>query len=164
MNTWSRERVRLAGWAIGLAVATAVLVPLLDPYARIPGSLLYVAVAVGALFSPAGIAVQVIVGLGLMGQLLLGEVGPDPVLLAPVMAGVVATAELLAAVARMDTPVACDPDDARPRTGMAAAVAAGVYGAVVLAAGIPGPTGLLAVVLASVACGVLAMKFVGEAR
>ena len=93
--------------------------------------------------------------------------GPDglaPSMLVPAIAGVVATAELLAVVARLDTQLERDPGDYLSRTAVAALVGGGVFGAVGLLSGIPGPTGLVAVGLASGACVLLATMLAGKGR
>ena len=117
-------------------------------------------ISVVALFIPAAISVQVVGGLALLGGLLLAEDGPSPLLLIPAVAGVIFTAELLTIVARMDTPIDGDSRDDLPRAGVAAVIGGGVFGAVVLVSGLPGPTGFGAVVLASGACVVLATVLV----
>ena len=141
------------------AIATGALGGVLGGSGQAFGAGLYVFITVAALFLPAGIAVQVITGQALVASLLLRQDGPDPLLLVPVVAGVVATAELLAVVARLDTPLTRDPTDAAARAGRSAAIGGGVFGAVMLVSGLPGPAGPVAVVLASAACVVVAVLF-----
>ena len=69
----------------------------------------------------------------------------------------VPAAELLAVVGRMDAPGARDPGADVRRAGVATVVAAVAFGAVALVGRLPGPTGLLAIVLASAACAGLAI-------
>ncbi len=127
-----------------------------SPYAAV----VYVAAVALALFVPAAITAQVIGGQMLAGLLLMGG-GPIAwVGAALIVAGVVATAELLAEVARLDTPLRRDPVGALPRATMAAAVGGTMVAAVLLAHGLPELTGLAAVALASAVCFGLAMRMV----
>ncbi len=161
---WSPTRRRLASLALLAAAMTGVVGTVLDGSGSyIYGAGAYVMIVVLALFVPAAIAVQVIAGQVLVGGLLLGLDGTAVLMLVPAFAGVVATAELLAMVAWLDTPVQRDPGDALPRAGLAALIGGGVFGAVTLASGLPGPGGLVAVVLASAACVVLATRLVRNA-
>lgn len=159
MSTWSGDRVRLAAMAMLVGLLTVVVVVGLAA----PGALgllpwAYVGVVALALFFPAMITVQVIVGQVLVGLLLLGASGVGALLLVPAMAGVVATAELLAAVARLDNPVRVESADDVARVGVAAAIGGGAFVAVALVSGLPGPTGLLAVGLASGACVLVGLR------
>jgi hypothetical protein len=161
--TWSPARIRLAALAVLTSMATAALVAALG--AGRPASVgLYVLVTVTALVLPAAVTVQVVVGQALVGQLLLGTGGADLLFAVPALAGVVAAAELLAVVARLDPPLRRGPVGALTRVGMAAAGGAAVFGVVLLMTGLPGPTGLLAVVLAAGACGVLAARMAPTGR
>jgi peptidoglycan/LPS O-acetylase OafA/YrhL len=72
----------------------------------------------------------------------------------------VATAELLAGAARLNMPIERDGREDLRRAGLAAVAGAGVFGAVALVGTLPGPTGLVAVALASGACIVLALLLV----
>lgn len=149
-TAWWPGRRRLAIVAATVTVLTAVLYILLGgAAAHLDLAAIYVLVAMGALFSPAAVTAQVIAGQALAGSLLTSPQGPRPLLLVPVLAGVVATAELLAAVARLDASVERSATEGLGRMGAAAVVGAGVYAAVALVGDLPGPTGLLAVVLAS---------------
>ena len=65
-------------------------------------------------------------------------------------------------VARLDTPLSSDPRDALPRAGLAAVIGGGVFGAVMLVSAVPGPTGLVAVGLASGARVLLATRLVRD--
>lgn len=159
-TTWRRPRRQVAAWAVLSAVATGALLVLLDPLGRTLGPAVYALVTVAAVFFPAGIAVQVVTGQVLVAGFILAPTGPDVLLLVPLVAGVVVTAELLAVVARLDTPVPCEPGGVAERAGQAAAIGGGTFVAVVLVSGVPGPTGILAVVLASGACVLLAGRLV----
>lgn len=161
LSTWSPARQRLASLAVLAATLTGVVGTVLDgtsSYAYGAGA--YVMIAVFALFVPAAIAVQVIAGQVLVGSLLMGLEGLATLMLVPAFAGVVATGELLAAVAWLDTPLQRDPSDALSRAGLAAVIGGGVFGAVMLVSGLPGPGGLVAVGLASGACVVVATRLV----
>jgi hypothetical protein len=102
----------------------------------------------------------VITGQGLIGVLLVREDGPTLLLLAPAMAGVVLTAELLAVVARMDTPFEAHPRADLPRGLLSAVIGGGVFAAVAALGTLGGPVGLWAVVLAPAGCVLLAMILV----
>jgi hypothetical protein len=152
----------MAAVAVAAALSTgAISAAIAGPGRHFSGAAVYVAVTVLALFSPAAVTVQVIVGQLLVATLLLG--GPrDPLLLVPVVAGIVVTAELLAVVARLDTPIERDPGEVLRPAGLAAVIAGAVFGVVALVGGVPGPTGILAVVLACGACVVLATRLAQE--
>ena len=153
MSTWWPARQRLAVLAILSASLTAAFVvrSAEAPWAG-EGAVVYLMVSALAVFFPAAIAAQVIGGQLLLGALLLAPNGPGYLILVPAVATVIVTAELLAAVARMDTPTGGDPGDALPRTGVAALVGGGVFLAVGLLSALPGPRGLIALVVASGAC------------
>jgi hypothetical protein len=115
-------------------------------------ALIYVATVAAAIYSPAWITVQVIGGQIMAASLLLGPGAMRPVAGIPIIAAVIATAELLAAAARLDTPFARANGGEVRRTTLAAAIGGAVFGAVALAGGVPGPTGLIAVTIASAGC------------
>lgn len=164
LSTWWPPRRRLALLAVLLAMATSFTAAALAEgnglYIR--AAQLYALLGVAALVWPALVTVQVVWAQLLMAALLVWGHVPA-IYLVPVVAGVVATAELLTTVARLDTPMERDPHDAVTRMGVAAAVAAGVFTAVGLAASLPGPTGLLAVVIASAALAWVATLLVRRA-
>jgi hypothetical protein len=159
MITWWPTRRRLAVIAVGTAVLTGAAAAWLGGAAwHVDYAAVYVAVALSALLSPAAITLQVIAGQVLAASVLLRPDGPaPPLLLVPVVAGVVLTAELLGLVARLDTPLRPRPAPELPRMGLSALIGGGVYAAVSLAGGLSGPTGLLAVALGGGACVVLAV-------
>ena len=157
MTNWPHNRRVMAALAILAAILTGAFGvesggPAWAPYAA--GT--YLLITLIALFSPAAVAVQVIAGQTLIGGLLVAQDGGPPLILFPAVAGVILTAELLSVVARMDTPFDSDPRSDLPRAGLAALIGGGVFGAVVLLSGLPGPTGLVAFVLASGVCVLLA--------
>lgn len=162
LGDWSLDRVRLAVLALAAALATGAVLAVVDPEGGFGwGGLLYLGVTSLALFFPAGVAAQVVLGQILIASLLIGGEGIDLVLLLPAMAGVVATAELLAVVARLDTPVRRDAEGTLRGASAAAALGGGVFLVVGLSGAIPGPAGLLGVLLASGACVLLATRLVG---
>lgn len=112
---------------------------------------IYVLTALLALFFPAAIAVQVILGQALVGALLVGLSPPLVPALVLLVAGVILNAEVLAVVARMDTSIDSDPREDLPRAGQAALIGGCVFGVALVLTRIPGPTGLMAVLLASLA-------------
>jgi hypothetical protein len=117
----------------------------------------FVAFALLALVAPAAIVTVVLVGQGAVVWSLLDEERGDPVAAALIVAGVVATAELLAIVARLDMPMPRDPRADVSRAGLATAIGLAAFAAVGAATLLPGPGGLPAVVIASAACGLLAV-------
>lgn len=117
----------------------------------------FVVCALLALVAPAAIVAVVLVGQGGVAWGLLGGNGGDPLGAALTLAGVVATAELLAIVARLDLPMARDPRENVRRAALAAAIGLAVFGLAGAATLIPGPGGLPAVVTACAACGWLAV-------
>jgi hypothetical protein len=164
MTTWRPARQRLAAIAVLTAAITGAAAAALGA-TGIFGAGAYVVIAVAALFSPAAIVVQVIYGQLLAGSVLLAQDGPAPLLLLPVVVSVVVTAELLALVGRLGTPKGRDPGgDDLHRVGVAAVIGGVVFGAVVLVRGLPGPTGLVAIGVASAALFALAILLVGNAR
>jgi hypothetical protein len=131
-----------------------------EAYARLAAAWILIA-AVG-LFWPTAMTVVVVGGQMLTGMLLLG---PTPVRLLPLvlaMAGVVATAELLGLVDRLNTPLERGARSELNRAGASAVVGGVVFAAVVAVGKLPGPTGLVAVALASGACVVLAILLLGQ--
>jgi len=163
MRNWSGARIRVAAAAVLVSAATgAVTVGVGGSTEQFYGAGLYVAVAALAAFMPPVIAIQVVGGQALVASLLMSQGGWTLLLLVPSVAGVVATAELLAVVARLDSPIWRESGHTVSAAGRAAVMGAGVFGAVALVGAIPGPTGLLAVVLASGACVVLARRLAGE--
>jgi hypothetical protein len=106
--------------------------------------------------SAGALAVQAVIGVVLVAALL---VGPDvgALSLAPLVAAVVGTSELLAVAARLDSPIARDASDLLLRAGGASVLAAAVFVAVASVARLPGPLGLTATALASTAVLVAAL-------
>lgn len=161
MTTWWPQRRRVAKVAMYTATLTGSLSVLLG--ATIFDAVLYVAVSLVAVFSPAAIAVQVILGLVLIGGLALAGDGLGPLLVLPLLAGVVATAESLGVVAELDLPIERDLEDSLPRVATATGIAVAVFGTVSLIVGIGGPGGWVATLVASGACAALAALLLGQA-
>jgi hypothetical protein len=124
----------------------------------------YVAVSGIALFSPGAIAAQVILGQVLAGSLLLAPDGPAPLLLLPLVVGVVVTAELLGCSSGADVPVPALSAGALRRVGGTAVLGGGAFGTVVWIGGLSGPTGIEALALAAAACVALAGLLAREPR
>lgn len=157
-TTWWPTRRRVAALALVTAALTGVSGAALGGTAsHALGGALYVAVVAAALFAPAMIAVQVLVGGAMAAGLILTPGGLGPVTGLPLALTIVLTAELLGVAARLDTPVERDPTDDLRRAVVAVGVAGAAYGAVLVAAALPGPTGFAAVALASAACMVIAL-------
>jgi len=153
---WWPARRRYAFLALVTGVLTAVLAAALGgPAWRGDLALLYVAIVALAVILPAAVTVQVVTGQLLLATALLGGTAPDVLLLGAAVAGVVATAELLAVVARLDAPMERRPRGDLRRALVAALLGGVAFAAVTLVATMPGPNGLAAVVLASTAVAVL---------
>jgi hypothetical protein len=156
-TTWWPARSRCALLAILTGALTAAwAVAMGGPDVHVDLALLYVLVVVLALLSPAMITLQVLAGQVVLATILLGRDTSGALLLAPAIVGVVATAELLAVVARLDLPIERAPGLDLHRALLAAVAGGAGFAAVVLVAGVPGPGGLLAISLASAACAGLA--------
>lgn len=165
MTTWWPARRRLAALGVLMAALTGAAGAVLGASDwHVYGAGAYVVIAVVALFFSGGITAQVIAGQVLAGSLLSGLDGAAALLLLPMVAGVVLTAELLAVVARLDTPLEPDPTRDLQGAALATLTGGGVFGAVVLVGHLPGPTGLTAIALASGACGLLAILLVENSR
>lgn len=162
---WWPARRRAAVLAVLSAAATGATAGALGGSAwHLFGGAGYVALAAWALFAPAAISAQVIGGQVLAGSVLLAPGGPAPLLVLPLVAAVVITAELLGVVARLELPIRRAGGEDLRRAAVAAAIGGAAYGAVVLAAALPGPSGLTGIALASAACVVLAVVLVRSAR
>jgi len=160
-SVWSPLRLRLALLAVATAVLTSLFMMAVDGPGSIGfGVVGYLVVTAVAIFAPAALTLQVLGGQGLALLLLLGPEGVDPLVLMPAIAGVVVTAELLAAVARLDSPVPRELEGTAREVGLAAGLAAGVFGALALVAFLPGISGLLPVAVASAALFALALRMV----
>jgi hypothetical protein len=161
MVRWRPARRRLAIMAIALATITAAAGIALggQPW----GGALYIAVAVGALFNPTWIVVQVISGQVIAGSHMVGQ-ATTPLRDLPLVAAVIATAELLAAASRLESPLGADPAGEPARALLAAAIGSGAFAVIMLVSGLPGPSGLAATGLASAACVGLAILLVRNAR
>jgi len=165
MKTWWPPRKALAAVAILSAIVTGSMGFLLGGAEwHAPGGAVYVLIAGLAAFTPAAVATQVIMGQVLVGSLLLGPTPTSPFLLAPMVGTIILTAELLAAVARMDTPMPKDPGDVLPRSLVAGLAGGVVFAVVVFLARLPGPAGFLGVALASAACVGLAWFLAGQVQ
>jgi len=161
MSTWKPARQALAASAILIAVLTGTLDVWLGGSGwHLFGASTYLLIALVALFSPAAIAVQVVCGQVLVGSLLVSQNVPQILLLVPLITGIIVTAELLAAVARMDTPLDSDSRDDLPRAGAAGLMGGSIFVVVLLLSRLPGPTGMVAIALASGALVVLATLLV----
>ena len=146
-------RNRLIAAALVLAVTTGVVALGLGATPNHAwGALGYVAVVGFAVRAPGAIWAQVLAGQLLAGSLLLGSGELSWWVLAPVIASVIATAEVLGVVARLNSVVPRDPTEDLRRAGRATLLGGVTFAAVALAGGLPGPRGLLAVSLASAAC------------
>jgi len=112
------------------------------------GGIVYLALTAGALRRPGLLATQVVAGAGVTGMLLADPQGIGPLRALPIVVGLLATAELLAAADRTGV------DGGRPlaRAGRRALAGGGVFGLVSLTTGFPGPGGLAAVAVATAAC------------
>ena len=145
-------RTRLIAAALLLAVATGVVALSLGATPNHAwGAFGYVAVVGFAVLAPGAIWAQVLAGQLLAGGLLLGPQALPWWIVAPIVASVIATAEMLGVVARLDSVVPRDPTDDLRRAGQATVVGGAVFAVVAFAGVLPGPPGILAVALASAA-------------
>ena len=157
VRSQSGVRRRLIGAALVTAVATGVVTVSLGATGNHAWAAAgYLAVVGFAVLAPGAIWAQVIAGQALVGGLLLGPAGRPWWLLLPLVASVVATAEILAVVARLDSVVPRAPADDLRRAGRATLVGSLVFAVVAFAGALPGPGGLFAVALASGACAAVA--------
>lgn len=125
----------------------------------VAGSVLYVALTAAGLAAPGTMTLHTATGLTLAGALMLVG-GPTPLHVAPLVAGTVAVAELLALAARLTSRTVRHPSSGLGRTAVHTAVGGGVFVLVALVSRVPGPTGLVAVALAAAACAGLAALLV----
>jgi len=129
---------------------------------RLP--VLYVLCALAAVFMPRAILLQVVLGQGMLATLIGGPGGVSWLVLLVALAGVVLTAELLGVASRIAGAVVREPAADLRRVGTATAVAALVLGSVLVTTRLPGPDGLVAIVIAAVALVGAALLLVGDAR
>ena len=164
-GTWRPERQRAAALALAISILTGMLCIRLGEIAWYPyGGAVYVILTGVALVFPAAIAAQVIGGQVLVASLLLGPVRLPLTISALVLAVVILTAELLATVARMDTPLPWAGRKTPLRTVGASLLGGVVFVGVMLVGSLPGPTGISAVMISSAACGALAVLLAWKAR
>jgi hypothetical protein len=160
-TTWWPARRRLAGMAILTVTLTGVVAATQGgSAAHVYGAGGYLVLTLIALLWPSAIVAHVIGGQLLAGSVLVAPGGGELVPLLAIVAGAVATAELLAGAARLNMPIERDGREDMRRAVLAAVAGAGVFGAVALVGTLPGPSGLVAVALASGACIVLALLLV----
>jgi len=156
VRTWSGGRIQVAVTAVLVGAGTGIL-----SFAQgTPGFgvFVYSGLVLLALIQPAAIAAQVVYGQLILASLLLGPEARPALSLLPLVIAVIVTAELLAVVARLDTPLSSSVGDALNRVAGSAVIGGAVFAAVALTLGLPGPQGLLAVILGSAACVVLALR------
>ncbi|MEJ2185950.1 MAG: hypothetical protein P8Z36_08425 [Gemmatimonadota bacterium] len=150
-GVWPPARRRVAALAGLVAVLTGTGMAALAAYGwQVLGAAAFVVAAVAGLAAPGAIGVALVGGVALAGSLMMGPWAVGPLALLPVVAGIVATAELLALVGRLDTPVPRDAGGELRRAGWATLIATAAYGVVAVVGAVPGPTGFLAVVAAAV--------------
>ncbi len=122
----------------------------------------YLALVGFSILAPASIWAQVVAGQLMAAALMLGADAAPWWQIVPLVAGVVATAELAGIAARLDVVVARPPVGDLRRAGRAVVVAAIAFAGVALAAALPGPAGFAAVMLASLSCAGVALLFSGR--
>ncbi len=145
-------RTRLIAAALLLAVATGVVALSLGATPNHAwGAFGYVAVVGFAVLAPGAIWAQVLAGQLLAGSLLLGPGRLPWWVVVPIVASVIATAEVLGVVARLNAVVPRAPADDLRRAGQATLIGGAVFALVAFAGALPGPRGILAVALASAA-------------
>lgn len=157
----TRVRRRIAAMALVVAALTGAAGAVLGGSTwHAYGAAAYLAAAVLAVFNPAAIALQVVAGQALAGGILLGPDAPPALMLLPIVPAILVTAELLAIATRWHRPPGRDPAHALRSVGLAAFVGGGGFGAVLLAGEVTGPSGIVAIALASAACIGLAVLLV----
>lgn len=156
LTLWPPARRWLAAAALAAAVATsAVGAALAGPTAGW-FALGHVVAAAWALADRRIIVGQVGAGVALAWSLVPGT--DDPVVgVVGVVAGVVATSELLGATDRLRMVVERDPQPELVRVGLAAGVAVVLSAVTVAASALPGPSGAVATVVATLGCLVAAV-------
>jgi hypothetical protein len=127
------------------------------------GAAAYMVAVLAAVAWPGWIPVQVVAGQVLVASVLLATPA-SLITAAGMVAGVVATAELLAAAHRLDSPAQRAGEAGMVRPLGAAAAGGAVFVAVGWMAGLPGPGGVTGVALAAVACAGLAVVLVRLVR
>lgn len=149
----------VGGLAMGSAVVTAgAAAGFGESAGYLWGGAAYCMITAVAMALPAAIVIQVLAGQLIAGALLLDPGGPGPLPTMAVVAAVVATSELLGSAARLRTPFETRTsvaEDVR-EAGVAASLGALAFVAVLMAGNVGGPSGLLAIALASAACAGLA--------
>ena len=164
VGRWWAKRRLVAALAILVASITGTGMAVLGGAGSyLQGGVIYTLASAVALAYPPAIVLQVIAGQGLAASILLNPGAPSPILLLPAVVGVVATAELLALSARLGSPVERSPAPDLGRALAATAIGAAVFASVLVAGALPGPTGIVAVTLASAALVGVAMVLVGRA-
>jgi hypothetical protein len=158
---WTPARLRLAVLAVASAAVTATLAATVGGTADyVYGAVACLASVVAALFVPAWIVGQVVVALTVAGAIVME--GTDPLLLLPIVTTIIVTTELLAATARLDSPVVTTPRGTLRRIAFSAIAGASVFAIVALVGRLPVPAGLPAIGLAAAACVVLAILLVAR--
>ncbi|MGH7576731.1 MAG: hypothetical protein ACREM1_16610 [Longimicrobiales bacterium] len=159
-----RTRQNFAAGAVVVATLTgAAAAALGGSGVHVLGAGAYILIVLAALFFPAAIIAPVIAGQLLAANILLRGDGHALVLL-PVVAGVIATAELISVVTRLHTTPERDPAPDRRRAGVAVLIGGSIFAVVALAGRLPGPTGIMAIAFAAAACLVLALLLAGDTR
>lgn len=157
MTTWRPPRRLRALLAIMVATLTVGIGAVLrESDGQLCFGLAYVALTTFALFYPPAILAQVIGGQAFAGTFLLASGKPPLPPIVVMVAAVVATAELLTSVARMDTPIKANTRGDFRRVVLTATAGGGLFAVATQVGGVPGLHGLLAVSLASAVCILLA--------
>lgn len=165
MSPWPRVRRSVAVLAFSAAVLTGFVAASLDGGLGLGlGAAVYVVVAAVAVFSPRAIAIQVVGGQALAAGVLLGPAGAGFVAVLPLVVGVVVTAELLGAVARLGITPERDPKTELRRSGIAGLLGGATFGLVALLIGLERPGGLTGLALAGGGCFLLAALLIRNAR
>ena len=163
MTVAASIRRRLETGVVAAAILTALPGAMLaDSAGPVYAATAYLAGTLLALFNPTALFIQVIAGQVLVGSLLFGSDPPGTLIPVLMIVAVVGTAELVAMVGRRRV-VSGRGQGGELRLATTTAVTGGVvFGAVLLVGALPGPTGLAAVVITSVACGIAAFLLVRE--
>jgi hypothetical protein len=162
-TVWPTARRGVAALTVAVASATALAAALAgDAIWQMFLGPAFVLCTVVTLNSPRLVWLPVLAGVGLSWSLLEGREGTEALVMVPVIAGVVVTAELLAIVDRLEMIVPRDPVPDIARAVFVTATAAALGLVTLLAGSVDGPGGFAAVALGAAACIVLAVLLLME--
>jgi hypothetical protein len=157
LTVWPPARQGLAAASLAIALATSVGAAVYadGPWTAL-AALAHAVAALWALADARVIATQVGTGVAMAWTALIGTDG-TAIGAVVIVAGVVATSEMLAATSRLGIVVERDPGPELRQVGVAVALGAVTSGVTLAASALPGPPGLIAPAVATLGCVVLAV-------